>query len=183
MSWGLVFDFLNTYKNADASNKILSLKTVIFRVQIVETKQMTPLFSSTLQAESEYHVRIQIFGHRNLTWWLYLGPLGLNLTHSILFDHANMEISNLHKIWKLLMYNMSSNLSLSPIWPPAHGLIRRCVSIGILNFSWARISECLFVCLSAFLGQPRELKNWLTELKFGTRVPEVNVNKGYFHFF
>ena len=32
------------------------------------------------------------------------------MTNSILFDLANMEISNLRKIWKLLMYDLSSNL-------------------------------------------------------------------------
>ena len=57
---------------------------------------------------------------------------------------------------------------------------------ALARYSWARISECMYVCLSVCprtLGQSRKRNNWSTELKFGTRIPYGNTQGCFFHFF
>ena len=73
---------------------------------------------------------------------------------------------------------------LSPRWIDVKYFL--VLKISILNFSWARISECMYVCVYVCprtLGQRRKRNNWSTELKFGTRVPKVNTQGCFFHFF
>ena len=54
---------------------------------------------------------------------------------------------------------------------------------SFLNFSWARIWECLFVCVCPnTLGQSGDFKNGRILLKFCTLVPRVNI-WGFFSFF
>ena len=60
-------------------------------------------------------------------------------------------------------------------------------SVFFLNFRWARIWQCLSVCLCVCvspktLGQPGDFKNCSIWLKFCTLVPWVNIWGCFFHF-